>query len=151
MPVASGEEITIPSFVFPEMMLRAPALVPPMVLKLAPSIEMPLAMLPWRLVPVMSTPTKLPCIKLPIELVVKYTPASLLPEMMLRAAVLVLFLALFLVQSLFYPGRRTPLFSIGPAVVWARNCMPTRIWSTPEKLFRATARTSFGSCCPNAC
>jgi energy-coupling factor transport system permease protein len=40
---------------------------------------------------------------------------------LLRGAVLVLFLALFLVQSLFYPGRHTPLFSVGPVTVWAEG------------------------------
>ena len=40
---------------------------------------------------------------------------------LLRAAVLVLFVALFLVQSLFYPGRQTALFSIGPVTVWVEG------------------------------
>jgi len=40
---------------------------------------------------------------------------------LMRGAVLVLFLALFTVQSLFYPGRQTPLFSLGPLIVWVEG------------------------------
>jgi energy-coupling factor transporter transmembrane protein EcfT len=40
---------------------------------------------------------------------------------LMRGAVLVLFLALFTVQSLFYPGRQTPLFGLGPLTVWVEG------------------------------
>ncbi len=40
---------------------------------------------------------------------------------MLRAAVLILFVALFVIQGLFYPGRETPLFSVGPVTVWVEG------------------------------
>lgn len=40
---------------------------------------------------------------------------------MMRGAALFLFFALFLVQSLFYPGRQTPLFSLGPLTIWVEG------------------------------
>jgi energy-coupling factor transport system permease protein len=40
---------------------------------------------------------------------------------MLRGALLLLFVALFVIQGLFYPGRETPLFRIGPVTVWVEG------------------------------
>jgi len=40
---------------------------------------------------------------------------------MLRGGLLLLFVALFVIQGLFYPGRETPLFRIGPVTVWVEG------------------------------
>jgi len=40
---------------------------------------------------------------------------------LMRLAVLPLLLMLFVIQSLFYPGRETPLFSLGPVTVWVEG------------------------------
>ena len=98
-----------PSWALPEMTLRSPAVVPPIVLFDASMISTPSYAFPRAFVPVTLVPMKLPATRLPVALPWMNTPSWSLPEMTLRSPAVVPPIVLFdALSAISTPERELP-------------------------------------------
>ena len=103
---------------FPEITLRAPAVVPPTVLFVAKlSMNTPNRLLPSATMPLLSVPMKLPCTRLLVAPLPSIPTPSLLPEIILRASAVVPPIRLLAAPEMKTPSPELPSAAVPLAFV----------------------------------